>query len=219
MTGSPLRAAIGALPLGFVLSCSHSTLVRPAPSYAVLVFEAPLPAAAAVFVDADGLRREVHLGPEETGGYGWCQDSRYPVDAGEAVERSVIGTLEHVMDEVHRTPTPIGRETMEAEGFDAVIVVRADTFDAGISGDPFSDFSGNAELTLAVSAFTSDGLLLREIVYGSGVHDASGMTCRSGAEAVGLAVEMAIENAMTELGEALVHSQELRSSLAPREFR
>ena len=206
-------------PLSFVLACSHSTVVRPAPSYDVLVFEAPLPAAAAVFVDADGLRREVPLGPAESGGYGWCQDSRYPVDAREALELSVVGTLERVMDEVHRTATPFDRETMEARGFDAVIVVRADTFDAGVAGDPFRDFRGNAELTLAVSAFTSDGLLLREIVYGSGVHDAGGTTCRGGAEAVGLAVEMAIESAMTQLGEIIASSHELRSSLGAREFR
>jgi len=213
------RAAIAAFPLSFVLSCSHSTVVRPAPSYDVLVFQAPLPAAAAVFVDSDGLRREVHLGPAATDGYGWCQDSRYPVDAGEALELSVIGTLEQLTDEVRRTATPLDRETMESRGFDAVIVVRTDTFDARVAGDPFSGFSGSAELTLAVSAFTSDGLLLREIVYGSGVHAAGGMTCKGGAEAVGLAVEVAIESAMTQLGEVIVSSQELRSSLADREFR
>ena len=214
-----LRVAIAALPLSLVLSCSHSTVVRPAPSSDVLVFEAPLPAVAAVFVDAEGLRREVQLGPAEAGGYGWCQDSRYPVDAREALGPSVIGTLERVMDEVHRTATPFDRETMEASGFDAVIVVRTDTFDAGVAGDPFVDFRGNAELTLAVSAFTSDGLLLREIVYGSGVHNAGGTTCRGGAEAVGLAVEMAIESAMTQLGEVIASSHELRSSLGVREFR
>ena len=213
------RAAIAGFGLSLVLACSHATVVRPAPSFDLLGFEAPLPAAAAVFVDSDGLRREVHLGPAESGGYGWCQDSRYPVDAGEALELSVVGTLEQVMDEVRRTATPFDRETMEASGFDAVIVVRADTFDARVAGDPFQDFQGNAELTLAVSAFTSDGLLLREIVYGSGVHDAGGTTCRGGAEAVGLAVQMAIESAMTQLGEVIASSHELRRSLAAREFR
>jgi len=216
---SHLRAAMALFPLSLVLSCSHSTVVRPAPSYDGSVFGAPLPAAAAVFVDEDGLRREVRLGPAEAGGYGWCQDSRYPVDAGEALGLSVIGTLERVMDEVHRTATPFDRETMEAGGFDAVIVVRTDTFDAGIAGDPFVDFRGNAELTLALSAFTSDGLLFRETVYGSGIHDAGGTTCKGGAEAVGLAVEMAIENAMTQIGEVIASSHELRSSLAAREFR
>ena len=219
VVGRHLRAAIAAFPLSLVLACSHSTVVRPAPSYDVLVFEAPLPAAGAVFVDSDGLRREVHLGPAASGGYGWCQDSRYPVDAREALELSVVATLERVMDEVHRTATPFDRETMEARGFDAVIVVRTDTFDAGVAGDPFRDFRGNAELTLAVSAFASDGLLLREIVYGSGVHTAGGTTCRGGAEAVGLAVEMAIESAMTQLGEVIASSHELRSSLGAREFR
>jgi len=214
-----LRAAIAAFPVSLVLSCSHSTVVRPAPSGGVFDVRAPLPGAAAVFVDEDGLRRDVRLGPAETGGYGWCQDSRYPVDAGDALGLSVLGTLERVMDEVHRTATPFDRETMEAGGFDAVIVVRADAFDAGVAGDPFVDFRGNAELTLAVSAFTSDGLLFRETVYGVGIHDAGGTTCKGGAEAVGLAVEMAIENAMTQLGEVIAFSDELRSSLAAREFR
>ncbi len=201
---------------GLVLACSHATVIRPAPSYDLLVFEAPLPASAAVFVNAEQLRREVHLVREEANGYGWCQDSRYPVDAGEALELSVVKTLEQVVEEVHRTAAPLDRQAMEARGFDSVIVVRADTFNAGISGDPFSDFTGNAELTLSVSAFTSDGLMLREIIYGSGVHDSSGMTCKGGAEAVGLAVETAIQSAMTELGEIIANSRELRSSLAAR---
>ena len=216
MADSPWRAIFATLSSGLLLACSHATVVRPAPSYDLLVFDAPLPATAAVFVDAEQLRRDVHLGPQEAGGYGWCQDSQYPVDAEEALELSVVGTLGQVVEEVRRTAAPLDRRTMEAEGFDCVIVVRADTFDAGISGDPFSDFTGNAELTLSVSAFTSDGLLLREIVYGSGVHDASGMTCKGGAEAVGLAVEAAIHSAMTELGEIIANSRELRASLAAR---
>ncbi len=155
----------------------------------------------------------MHLAPEETGGYGWCGDSRYPVDAGEALELSVIGTLEQGMREIRRTAAPMDRETMEARGFDSVFVVRADTFDAGVAGDPFVDFAASAELTLSVSASMSDGLLLREIVYGSAVQSAGGVTCSGGPEALGLAVEVAIESAMTELGEIIANSPELRRSL------
>ncbi len=212
MTRNSLRVALAAWFLG-TAACSHAIAIRPAPSYDLLVFEAPLPASAAVFVDGDQLRREVRITPEETGGYGWCGDSQYPVDAGQALELSVLGTLEQVIREVRRTATPMDREAMEARGFDSVVVVRADTFDARVAGDPFAGFEGNAELTLSVSAFTNDGLLLREIVYGSGVHNAAGMTCRGGAEALGLAVEVAIESAMTELGEIIANSSELRSSL------
>lgn len=212
MTRNSLRVALAAWFLG-TAACSHAIAIRPAPSYDLLVFEAPLPAAAAVFVDGDQLRREVRITPEETGGYGWCGDSQYPVDAGQALELSVLGTLEQVIREVRRTATPMDREAMEARGFDSVVVVRADTFDARVAGDPFAGFEGNAELTLSVSAFTSDGLLLRDIVYGSGVQNAAGMTCRGGAEALGLAVEVAIESAMTELGEIIANSSELRRSL------
>ena len=212
MTRNSPRVALAAWFLG-TAACSHAIAIRPAPSYDLLVFEAPLPAAAAVFVDGDQLRREVRISPEETGGYGWCGDSQYPVDAGQALELSVLGTLEQVIREVSRTAAPMDREAMEARGFDSVVVVRADTFDARVAGDPFAGFEGNAELTLSVSAFTSDGLLLREIVYGSGVQNAAGMTCRGGAEALGLAVEVAIESAMTELGEIIANSSELRRSL------
>ena len=212
MTRNSLRVALAAWFLG-TAACSHAIAIRPAPSYDLLVFEAPLPASAAVFVDGDQLRREVRITPEETGGYGWCGNSQYPVDAGQALELSVLGTLEQVIREVRRTATPMDREAMEARDFDSVVVVRADTFDARVAGDPFAGFEGNAELTLSVSAFTSDGLLLREIVYGSGVQNAAGMTCRGGAEALGLAVEVAIESAMTELGEIIANSSELRSSL------
>ena len=211
MTHSSLRVALAAWYPG-AAGCTHAIVIRPAPAYDLLLFEAPLPAAAAVFVDADQLRREIRITPEETG-YGWCADSGYPVDAGQALELSVIGTLEQVMREVRRTATPMDRETMEARGFDSVIVVRADTFDATVAGDPSAGFEGSAELTLSVSAFTSDGLLLREIVYGSGVRNAAGMTCRGGAEALGLAVEVAIESAMTELGEIIGNSPELGRSL------
>ncbi len=207
------RVALAAGSLALSASCSHSIVVRPAPSYDVLAFDAPLPAAAAVYVNAAGLRRVIRIAPDEAGGYGWCGDSQYPVDGEEALGESVITTLAQVMREVRPTATPIDREAMEAGGFDSVIVVRVDEFDGAVTGDPVADFEATAQLTLSVSAFTRDGLILREIVYGSGVRNASGITCNGGAEALGLAVEAAIESVMTELGEIIANSPELRDSL------
>ena len=195
------------------LSCSYAVAVRPAPSEQVHAFESALPAAAAVFVDTDRLVRQVRITPDFEGD-GLCGSARYPLDAREAAELSVIGTLERLMQEVIPTPAPMSREAMEAEGFDLVIVVRADSFQVGVIGDLMPDFESRADLTLAVSAFTREGLQLRELVYGSSVQVASGNTCAGGAEAIGLAVEAAVENAMTELGELIVNSPELRRSLA-----
>ena len=187
-------------------------LVRPAPSAEAFAFEAPLPAAAAVFVDADQLFRQVRMTPDLDGD-SLCEDVSYPVDAREALELSVLGTLERLVRNVSATAAPLDRQAMEARGLDAVIVVRADTFNVGLSSGAFLSFEAGAELTLSVSVFTGDGLQLREVVFGNAVQNQSGITCRNGADALGAAVEIAIENAMTELGELIANSPALRSSL------
>ena len=187
-------------------------LVRPAPSAEAFAFEAPLPAAAAVFVDADQLFRQVRMTPDLDGD-SLCEDVSYPVDAREALELSVLGTLERLVRNVSATAAPLDRQAMEARGLDAVIVVRADTFNVGLSSGAFLSFEAGAELTLSVSVFTGDGLQLREVVFGNAVQNQSGITCGNGAKALGAAVEIAIENAMTELGELIANSPALRSSL------
>ena len=187
-------------------------LVRPAPSAEAFAFEAPLPAAAAVFVDADQLFRQVRMTPDLDGD-SLCEDVSYPVDAREALELSVLGTLERLVRNVSATAAPLDRQAMEARGLDAVIVVRADTFNVGLTSGAFLSFEAGAELTLSVSVFTGDGLQLREVVFGNAVQNQSGITCGNGAKALGAAVEIAIENAMTELGELIANSPALRSSL------
>ena len=212
-TPTPRLAAIAVAGLALTaLSCSHAVLVRPAPSAEAFAFEAPLPAAAAVFVDADQLFRQVRMTPDLDGD-SLCEDVSYPVDAREALELSVLGTLERLVRNVSATAAPLDRQAMEARGLDAVIVVRADTFNVGLSSGAFLSFEAGAELTLSVSVFTGDGLQLREVVFGNAVQNQSGITCRNGANALGAAVEIAIENAMTELGELIANSPALRSSL------
>ena len=212
-THTPRLAAIAVAGLALTaLSCSHAVLVRPAPSAEAFAFEAPLPAAAAVFVDADQLFRQVRMTPDLDGD-SLCEDVSYPVDAREALELSVLGTLERLVRNVSATAAPLDRQAMEARGLDAVIVVRADTFNVGLSSGAFLSFEAGAELTLSVSVFTGDGLQLREVVFGNAVQNQSGITCGNGAKALGAAVEIAIENAMTELGELIANSPALRSSL------
>ena len=194
-------------------SCSHAVLVRPAPSYEAFAFEAPLPAAAAVFVDADQLFREVPL-MQDASGDEHCGGSRYPVDAREPFEISVIGTMERLVLEVEPTATPLDRAAMEARGLDSVIVVRVDTFNVGLTSGGLLNFEAGAELIVSVSAFTHEGLQVRETVFGNGVQNQRGLTCDTGAAALGAAIEVAIENSMTELGELIANSPELRRSLS-----
>ena len=214
MTNDFLRtaAAVSGLALA-AASCSHAVLVRPAPSYEAFAFEAPLPAAAAVFVDADQLFRQVRMTPDPVEGDSLCGDASFPLDAREALEVSVVGTLERLVRDIRPTAAPLDRQAMEARGLDAVLVVRADTFNVGLTSGPLFSFEAGAELTLSVSAFTRDGLQLREVVFGNAVQTQSGITCGNGSEALGAAVEVAIENAMTELGELIANSPALRDSL------
>ena len=122
---------------GLVLAlaaCSQAVVVRPAPSYEAFAFESSLPAAAAVFVDADQLFREVRMTPNPVDGDSLCDEVTYPVDAREALEVSVVGTLERLVRDVVPTVAPLDRQAMEARGLDAVVVVRADTFNVGRAG-------------------------------------------------------------------------------------
>lgn len=210
----PVRAALAASGLALALTaCSHAVVVRPAPSYDALAFEAPLPAAVALFVDSDQLFREVPVLPHPSGDGEHCIGSRYPVDAREALEVSVVATMERLVRDVEPTSSPLDRDAMEARGFDSVIVVRVDTFNVGLTSGALLNFEAGAEVVLAVSAFTHDGLQVREVVFGNGVQNRRGLLCDTGAEVLGHAVEVAIENAMTELGELIANSPALRDSL------
>lgn len=194
-------------------ACSPAVVVRPAPSYEAFAFEAPLPASAAVFVDADQLLREVHVVPHPSGDGEHCIGSRYPVDAREALEASVLGTMERLVRQVEPVSTPLDGETMRARGLDSVIVIRVDTFHAGLASGALLTFQAGVELTLSVSAFTRDGLKLREVILGNGTRHRSGAFCDTAAEVLGQTVEAAIEDAMTELGELIANSPALRESL------
>ena len=210
----PVRAALGGVVLATVgISCSHAVMVRPAPSYQAFAFEAPLPASAALFVDSEQLFREVPVLPHPSGDGEHCIGSRYPVDAREALEVSVVGTMERLVRNVEPTSSPLDRNAMEARGFDSVIVVRVDTFNVGLTSGALLNFEAGAEVILSVSAFTHDGLQIREVVFGNGVQNQRGLLCETGAEVLGHAVEIAIENAMTELGELIANSPALRESL------
>ena len=213
-----LSAALIAWFLG-AAACSHAVVVRPAPSYEDFAFEAPLPVSVAVFVDANQLLREVHVVPHPSGDGKHCIGSRYSVDATEALAASVLGTVERLARRVEPISTPADGETMRARGLDSVLVVQADTFHIGLASGALLTFQAGAELTLSVSAFTRDGLQLREVISGHAVQHQDGALCDTGAEVLGRTVETAIEDAMTKLGEVIAHSSGLRSSLAAREFR
>lgn len=187
-------------------------VVRPAPSYDAFAFETPLPASAAVFVDADQLLREVHVVPHPSGDGQHCIGSRYPVDAREALAVSVLGTMERLVRQVEPISTPLDGETMQARGLDSVIVVRVDTFHIGLASAALLTLQAGADLTLSVSAFTRDGLQLREVIFGHGFQHRSGAPCDAGAEVLGHTVETAIEDAMTELGELIANASALRDS-------
>ena len=92
----------------------------------------------------------------------------------EALELSVVGTLQRLVRDVLPTAAPLDRQAMEARGLDAVIVVRADTFNVGLTSGAFLSFEAGAELTLSVSAFTGDGLQLREVVFGNAIQTRAG---------------------------------------------
>ena len=211
-------AALVAWCLG-AAACSHAVVIRPTPSHDAFTFEAPLPASAAVFVDASQLLREVQVVPHPSGDGQHCIGSRYPVDATEALALSVLGTVERLVHRVEPISTPPDGETMQARGLDSVIVVRVDSFNIGLTSGARLTFQAGAELTLSVSAFTRDGLQLRDAIFGSGIQHRSGVLCDTGAEVLGRTVETAMENAMTELGELIANSHELRSSLVAHRSR
>ncbi len=212
---SQLPFALGAVLALGAASCSHAVLVQPTPSYEVLAFEAGLPVDAAVFVDADQMLFEARI-PDFADFT--CANNSYPVDARESFEASVVGTLERLVRKLEHTPAPLNREEMEARRLGAVIVVRVDSFGVGVSTGFFRGFEAGADVAMQVSAFTADGLQIRDFVQGSSVQTGGGSRCSEGAQVVAQAVETAIGNAMTELGELIVNSPALRTSLGLAAF-
>lgn len=208
MFGRAPRVALVAALGWSAVSCVHAVAIRPAPSYDAYAFDAALPLGAALHVDGERLFQEARFPP--FGDEGFCDGVRYPVDAREAFRESVTATLERLVRHVEPTSEPIDRAAMEARDLDAVILVRAESFGVGMDGGLFQGTEAVAELTLVVSAFTGDGLQLRDSVYGSGVGTRGG-GCGDAADAAGEAVESAIHAAMTELGELLVNHPALRT--------
>ena len=207
-----LRRALVAAAALSAASCVHTVAIRPAPSYDAYAFEAMLPLGVALHVDGERLFQEARIAGPGHDGDGFCEGNRYPVDAREAFRESVIATLERLVEHVEPTPEPLDREAMEARGLDAVFLVRADSFAMGLDGGVFRDAEAIAELTLVVSAYTRDGLQLREAVYGSNVQQGGAGSCGALADVLAVAVEGAIESSMTELGELLVNAPALRSA-------
>lgn len=208
---SPARAALVILAVTALVgaSCTYGVTVRAAPSRAAYAFDEPLPARVAVFTDGDQLWRDVQIFAEEGG---FCADSNYPVDARDALEGSVVGTLQPLVREVEATPVQIRRDDMVARNFDLVVAVRAEVFDPAIAATGFSGLEATVALGLAVSVFTEDGLLFRESVAGNAVQSSSGVGCDQGAVNLGNAAEIALENAMTELGELIANAPALRDA-------
>ena len=209
LTPALAAAAILAVIALVGASCTYGVTVRAAPSRAAYAFDEPLPARVAVFTDGDQLWRDVQTFADEGG---FCADSNYPVDARAALEGSVVGTLQPLVREVEATPVQIRRDDMVARGFDLVVAVRAEVFDPAIASTGFSGLEATVALGLAVSVFTEDGLLFRESVAGNAVQSSNGVGCDQGAVDLGNAVEIALENAMTELGELIANAPALRET-------
>ena len=192
-------------------ACTYGVTVHEAPSRAAYAFDDPLPARVAVFVDGEQLWREVRIAP-----YGdHCEFSTYPVDARHALAGSVLGTLQPLVREVALTPVPLRRDDLAAHGFDTVIAVRAEAFDAAVAATGWSGLEASVGLRLAVSVFTERGLRFRESVSGFAVQGSSGTGCGRGAQDLGSAIEIAMENAMTDLGELIANAPALRETLGP----
>ena len=204
-----LAALLAVFALGGV-SCTYRVAVRPAPSREAYAFDGRLPARAAIFVDGEQLYRDVQMFSSD-GEH--CAGSQYPLDARNALGPSVLGTLEPLVDEVRLTATRIGREELERMELDAVIAVRAEVFDASIAASSFLRMEAAIGLSLAVSVFTGDGLQFRETVMGNAVQTGSGLSCGTGADLLADAAEIAIRNAMTDLGELVVNAPGLREAL------
>lgn len=192
-------------------ACTYGVTVRESPSRAAYAFDDPLPARVAVFVDGEQLWREVRIAAHSD----HCENSNYPVDARHILAGSVLGTLQPLVREIALTPVPLRRVDLAAQGFDTVVAVRAEVFDAAVAATGWSGLEASVGLGLAVSVFTEEGLQFRESVFGHAVQTSTGTGCGRGAEDLGSAVEIAMENAMTDLGELIANAPALRETLGP----
>lgn len=204
-----LAAAAVAVLTTTLASCTYGVTVGAAPSRAAYAFEAPLPVRAAVVADGGQLYRDVIAVSGQQ-----CENTVYQVDARDSLADSVAGTLERVVREVDLTPVQMRREEMVANGYDLVVAVRPEVFDARIAGSGFTGLEASAGLVLAVSVFTGDGLVFRESVAGNAVQAGSSWGCGEGAAILADAVGIAMENAMTDLGELIANAPGLRTTFA-----
>ncbi len=140
-----------------------------------------------------------------------CSAHSFNVDISSITHDLVVQTLAQVFEEIWIVPAPSTRQKMREQNVDGVITFRVERFAPWLT---FRDDTASSALTNLDVSVAVDGV--SGPVFATSVMTArrgeSGASCEGAADAVARSVEFAIQDALTQLVDQLVNSEELRQA-------
>lgn len=197
----------------FLGGCSYQASAPVSPAYDVYSnYPDKIPGRFALHVDADDLNGEARVRGLS------CSAHTYTVEGESAFVQSTLRTIENLVRSVQLVDDPLDRANMLAGGYDGMVMVNVEDFDASVQVIPgfwTSTMEADVDLAAGVTVDGTDGRLMGTTVSASeDAESASGGSCGIGAEAASEATGAAIEELMGRLGERLTNSQRVRDAFA-----
>lgn len=143
-----------------------------------------------------------------------CSAHKFPVDATQSFETSVLQTMTNIFDEVEPVQPAPTISTMQKFGAAGSILVKADTFQPRLScsaGFWSGNCTSNVDLSIGVVVNSPSGRLLATSAGASRSVDVdAGGACEGGANAIAQAISAAIKESLERVAERLTNSPRLR---------
>ena len=206
-----LRNAAGLMIVTVLAGCSYSASPEISPAYNVYSsYDDKLSGRYFLFVQSEEFADRV-----KPTGY-QCSAHSYPIDANEPFKKSVLKTIEQVVEHVELVETPKSASQIVGSGYAGQIRVNAEDLDGRIKFIPgfwSNTAETEVELVAGVKVDGPEGRLLGMTVVGDAKEEGDqGVACGGGAEALATATEKAMKELLTQLGEKLSNSDRLRQS-------
>jgi hypothetical protein len=192
--------------------CAYQVPTNIKPSYNVYTaYDDKIPGHAAIFVDASKGNETIKV----TGLA--CSAHTFPVEARDSIQTAIVETLKNLMDEVQKVERPLTSSQLADVGSNVMVMVALEDMDIDLMVIPgfwTATMKSEAEIVLGVKVDTKDGRKVGTMVTGRGESTAdSGGACEGGSIAIGEALEKALKQALSQMGEAISNSDRLRTAL------
>lgn len=202
-----IRILAGFLVLGLG-ACSYAVETPPpGPVDVVSAYSAKVPGKWVLLVDAS--KATAVLEAEGTR----CGRADFPLDLSQSIARTTEATIRTMTEEVRLSDHPLSHAELASGGYAGVIVVRIESFHAGVKTNGLIEAraSATAEIDATIAATKNGERLVdsRQSGKGDAERDA-GLDCSGAAEAAAAASDAAVDEVVRKLAEQFANSRAVR---------